>query len=114
LPESVNFRNVPYVACGGSLSLRVRLTPKGGRNGFSGIYGGPDGPALKAAVSAPPEGGKANAALIKLLSKTLKLPKGAFTITSGPKGRNKVILIAGEAGDISRRLDQLTGGEEPK
>jgi hypothetical protein len=47
-------------------------------------------------VSAPAEGGKANAALIRLLAKTWRLPKTAFTITAGPKSRRKTLFIEGE------------------
>lgn len=50
---------------------------------------------LKVAVTAPPEDGKANKALIKLLAKAWKLPKGAMTIKKGAKDRRKTLFIEG-------------------
>ncbi len=48
---------------------------------------------LKVRVSAPPEDGKANKALIEVLSKHFKLPKRCFVIESGLTSRLKVISI---------------------
>ena len=53
--------------------------------------------ALKARVTAPPEDGRANAALIKLLAKTWRLPKSAITIVAGQRDRTKTLLIEGDA-----------------
>ena len=50
-------------------------------------------PCLRVAVTAPPEGGKANAALIKLMSRTLKLAKSRISITSGETSRNKMLML---------------------
>jgi uncharacterized protein YggU (UPF0235/DUF167 family) len=47
-------------------------------------------------VTAVPEDGKANAALLKLLAKTWKLPKTSLTIASGATSRRKVVQIAGD------------------
>ena len=47
-------------------------------------------------MTAVPEGGKANAALLKLLAKTWKLPKTSLTIASGATSRRKVVHIAGD------------------
>ncbi len=48
---------------------------------------------LKAYVTCVPEDGKANAAVIALLAKTLRLPKSAFTIVRGQTSRNKLVDI---------------------
>lgn len=50
-------------------------------------------PLFKIYVTAPPEDGKANESIIKLLSKRFGLPKSAFTITKGLTGRDKVVKI---------------------
>ncbi len=60
--------------------------------------------ALAVRVSAPPEGGKANAALVKLLAKTWKLPKSAITIAAGHGGRQKSLLIAGDPKALEPKL----------
>ena len=46
-------------------------------------------------IAAPPVDGKANAALIAFVAKTLGLPKGAVTIIRGETSRNKVIRVEG-------------------
>ena len=56
---------------------------------------GPHGDALKIAITAPPVEGKANAHLIKFLSKRLKVPKSAITIASGELSRDKVVDVDG-------------------
>ena len=48
---------------------------------------------LKVKVKAPPDKGKANKAVIKVLEKELKLAKGSIEITSGTTSSRKVIEI---------------------
>lgn len=85
---------------GDPIVLRVRLTPKAARNAVQGWAQNADGvPTLKVSVTAVPEGGKANDALIKLLSKHYNLPKSAFSLKSGATDRNKVLLVYGAARD---------------
>lgn len=77
--------------------LVVRLTPKAGANAIRSRAAEGDGtPVLKVSVTAVPEDGKANAALIALLAKAWKLPKGAFSIVSGATDRRKTLHIAGD------------------
>jgi len=92
--------------CGARLS--VRLTPKAAHNKVVGVIAAQEGKTvLKVAVTAVPEKGKANAALVKLLAKSLGLPKSAFLITSGQSDRNKQIFIEAQAGEVRRRLDKM-------
>jgi len=70
--------------------LPVRLTPNGGRDAIDGVEQDADGNAhLKIRISAVPEGGKANKALIVLLAKKLGLPKSSITFISGETARKK-------------------------
>ena len=55
-----------------SAQLEVGVQPRAKRNALEAV----DGQALKAYVTAPPEGGKANDALIALLAKALGVAKG--------------------------------------
>jgi uncharacterized protein (TIGR00251 family) len=74
------------------LSFPVRLTPKGGRDAIEGWTEGPDGKRyLKARVSAPPEDGKANDALLRLIAKALDVAKTKVRIVSGGASRMKII-----------------------
>ena len=50
---------------------------------------------LKVKVKAPPEKGKANKAVVKVLEKNLDLPKGSINIASGTSSSRKVISING-------------------
>ena len=64
-------RNTPFTPASGGVSVRVRLTPKATRNAVAGIAKDAQGiTALKATVTASPEGGKANKALIGMLAKS--------------------------------------------
>lgn len=79
------------------VTLAVRLTPKASANRLQGLAREAGGACvLKVAVTAPPEKGKANAALIKLLSKAWSLPKTSLTVISGATDRHKVLHIAGD------------------
>ena len=88
--------------------LAVRLTPNGGRDAFDGVEVTADGLAhLKARVTAVPEKGKANKALIVLLSKRLKVPKTAISVVSGDTARQKILRIEGDPEDLKSRIDAL-------
>lgn len=56
---------------------------------------GPFGDALKVAVAAAPEKGKANAALKKLLANALGMPVRALTLAAGNTSRRKVVIVHG-------------------
>lgn len=71
--------------------LPVKVTPKGGKDVILPYAVGDEAMRLK--VSAPPEDGKANTAVIALLSGMLKLPKSRLAITSGEKSRHKQVAI---------------------
>lgn len=88
--------------------LAVRLTPNGGRDALDGVEVSADGLAhLKARVTAVPEKGKANKALIALLSKALKVPKSSISVSSGDTARQKILRIEGDPEDLKSRLDAL-------
>ncbi|WP_142849446.1 DUF167 family protein [Telmatospirillum sp. J64-1] len=102
---SSEFSDLPLTLAADGVRLAVRLTPKASRNRIEGLAAEADGShILKVSVTAIPEDGKANAALIKLLAKEWKLPKGAFEIVVGATDRRKVVHITGEAEDIRQRL----------
>jgi uncharacterized protein len=93
---------------GGILRLRVRLTPRGGRDRVDGFA--PDAAGervLRVRVAAPPVDGAANAALVRLLAKALGVPKSAVTIVSGETSRGKTVEVVGEPADLAKRLGEL-------
>ncbi len=88
--------------------LAVRLTPNGGRDAIDGIETEGDGEShLKARVTAVPEKGKANKALIALLSKALGTPKSSIELISGDTSRKKILRIEGDPEDLIERLETL-------
>ena len=90
------------------LALAVRLTPKGGRDAIEGWTSAADGKRrLKARVSASPQDGKANVALIALLARFFAVPKSAVAIASGAASRYKNVEIAGDVQALRARLDAL-------
>lgn len=90
------------------LRLAVRLTPNGGRDAIEGTETGADGEDhLKVRVTAVPEKGKANKALIALVAKRLGVPKSSITIISGETARKKILRIEGDPEDLKSRLEAL-------
>ena len=92
----------------GSLSFRLRLTPRGGRDAIDGWARGADGQEqLNARVSVPPEDGKANAALIALLSKALGVARSRIRIAAGETARLKTIEISPATDALVARLQTM-------
>ena len=99
----------PWQTTDNGLLLTVRLTPKGGRDCLEGIVEDVDGrAAIKARVSALPIDGAANAALIKLLAKTLGVPKSKVRFASGETARIKRLHVVGDGADLQRKLLDIT------
>lgn len=74
--------------------ISVRLTPSASKNaviGWDKDVSGND--ILKICVTAIPENGKANQALIKLLSKTWKIAKSEIVIVKGETERHKILSV---------------------
>ena len=86
----------------------MRLTPRGGPDRIDGLTDGPDGLVLQDRVAAPPENGAANAALIRLLSRALQIPRTSIRMVSGQTARVKAVEIDGDPPEITSRLDGLT------
>ncbi len=96
---------MPIVATAGGVRTAVRLTPRGRADRIDGIGRTADGASvLLVSVSAPPADGRANDALLRLLAKEWDIARRDLTIVSGPKSRNKVVHVAGEASPLFERL----------
>ena len=72
------------------MELQVRVQPKARRNSIEVV----EGSKLKVYVTAAPEGGKANDAVIALLAKSLGISKSHIRILRGHKNRDKLLDIA--------------------
>jgi len=81
--------------------LRLRVKPGGRRDRLVGPYGG----ALKLEVQAPPDRGKANAAVIALLARLLDVPRSAVVLVGGTTSQDKIVEIQGiDAEALCKRL----------
>ncbi len=98
---------VPFGIEPDGLRLFIRLTPKAKKTAINNMMTDGDGKCvLKASVTAVPEKGKANSALIKLLSKEWKLAKSHFEVISGETDRNKTLLLKGDAQALAQQLKE--------
>jgi uncharacterized protein (TIGR00251 family) len=75
----------------GGITIGVRVTPRSSR---SEVVGFEDG-VLKVRISASPVDNAANAELIKVLAKTLNVPKSSIEIISGQTSRVKRVRVGG-------------------
>tara|TARA_R110000782_G_scaffold145080_1_gene237863 strand:+ start:637 stop:924 length:288 start_codon:yes stop_codon:yes gene_type:complete len=79
-----------------SARLAVRLTPGASADRIDGWDVDAEGRAvLKVRVRARPVEGEANTALLKLLARTLGVPKSAVTLQRGGQSRLKMIRVEG-------------------
>jgi uncharacterized protein (TIGR00251 family) len=89
--------------------LRLRVSPGAGRSTVVGRHG----EGWKIRVAAAPERGRANDALVELLSRTLDVPRRSVQLVSGATARDKVVELAGVAPEeIDRRLAAAGGKEQ--
>ena len=87
--------------------LPVRAQPRARKAGVVGEQRG----ALKVAVTAPPEDGKANAALVEVLAEALAVRRSQVDLLSGQTSRDKKFLIRGATRSaVEGRMHQLIGG----
>jgi uncharacterized protein (TIGR00251 family) len=81
--------------------LRLRVSPGAGRTEIVGRHG----EAWKVRVTAPPERGRANQAVVRLLAERLGVPTSGLEVISGLSGRDKVVELQGlDAAEAERRL----------
>jgi len=97
----------PFSVVDGSLKLRLRVTPKAARSAIGDVVADGQGcGVLKVAVTAIPEKGNANTAVIALLAKSWKLRKSDIEVVRGASQRTKTILIRNGDQALATRLDR--------
>lgn len=75
------------------MQMTVKVTPGAKEDKIVSI----EGNLIKLRVSAAPDKGKANLAVIDLLAKHYKVPKRCVIIKSGHTSKTKTVLIEGES-----------------
>lgn len=82
--------------------LTVWAQPGASRDRIVGLRGD----AVKVAVSAPPEKGKANRAIEKVIAAALGVRKSRVRVVAGHASREKTVEIEGvAAGDVERLIE---------
>jgi uncharacterized protein YggU (UPF0235/DUF167 family) len=79
--------------------LRLRVIPGARNAGVVGRYG----EAWKLRVTAAPEQGKANSAVLELLADTLAVPAASLRLVAGHASRDKTVEVSGLAADEAER-----------
>ncbi len=74
-----------------SVKINLRVIPRAKRDAIEGFSAN----VLRVRVTAAPQDGKANQAVVKLLARHLRLSRSSVVITSGAKSRDKVVEIFG-------------------
>ena len=88
----------------GGTRLRLRVRPGARKNAIVGPHGG----ALKISVTAAPERGKANEAVVELLASALAISRASVAIVSGQTCANKVVVVALKPEVVAERLSAGT------
>lgn len=90
--------------------LKLRISAGARRNALMGWRGD----ALKISITAAPEKGKANKAVIKLLAAQLDIPAASISIKRGQTSPDKTIEILGlSPTEAQQRLQKLIGAPPP-
>lgn len=76
---------------GEDVLIWVKAVPEASRDEISGVVGD----RLKIRISAPPEGGKANKAICKLLASSLGVKPNQISIERGETSPAKIVRITG-------------------
>ena len=85
--------------------VRVRVQPKSSRNQVVGCRG----ETLRLRVTAPPEEGQANEAVVSLLAGVLDVPKSRIEIVRGHASRDKMVVVWLAPEEVRRRLEEQAG-----
>ena len=101
----------PWLAAADGIILSVRLTPRGGRDAVENVEQLADGRSvLRVRVRAAPSSGEANAALVKLVARTLGVAARDVSLVAGATARLKRLRVAGTAATLAAALEKICAG----
>jgi hypothetical protein len=105
---------VPWRSSATGISIALRVTPRGGRDGIDGVERLADGRSvLKVRVRAIADGGEANRAVLHLLAKSLGVPKASVRLLSGAASRLKQVAVDGDPARLGETLRQIAAARSP-
>lgn len=93
---------------GEDLEIRIKAVPGARRDEIAGSIGD----RIKVRVTAPPEGGRANEAILRLLSAALAVPERSVELASGGASPRKSWLVRGAAGRAEVAARILAGSQD--
>ena len=98
----------PWTATADSVVVIVRLTPRGGRDAIDGVAKLTDGRSvLKVRVRAAPSEGEANAALMKLIAKSLGVAMRNVSLVAGASTLLKYLRLSGAGAMLAATLEKI-------
>ncbi|MBV8525228.1 MAG: DUF167 domain-containing protein [Acetobacteraceae bacterium] len=85
--------------------VAIRLSPRAKTDRLLSVVTMAEGRhAIKASVTAPPQDGRANEALLHLLSQAWRLPRASLAVIAGSAARNKTVSITGDPHQLFTEL----------
>jgi uncharacterized protein YggU (UPF0235/DUF167 family) len=101
---------LPYRLTASGVTLSLRVTPNAVTDRFEGVEQRDDGSAvLRLRVAAVADRGRANAAVMALIAKSVGVPKSAVRLLAGETARLKLVAIDGDGPALAARLAALLG-----
>ena len=86
-------------ACPGGVEIDLKVVPGARSDGIAGRLGR----RVKVRTSAPPEAGKANKAIAKILAKAFDVPQRNVELLAGPASPEKTVRISDVDLDTARQ-----------
>ncbi len=112
MSSSAEAEGACWQAVASGIRLRLKVQPKARRNAIDGVMPDADGGrVIRLAVTAAPEDGKANQAVIALLARALGVAKAAISVVAGATDRRKLVEIRGDPAELGAVLDTLLKGK---
>ncbi len=97
----------------GGLLLSLRVTPGAAHDEVGGLHTAADGAvSLIVKVTAAPDKGRANKAVIETLARACRLPKSALSLVSGETGRSKTVLVSGDGAAVEALVAARMNGSK--
>jgi uncharacterized protein len=83
----------------------IRLSPRARSDRLRGIAAtAKGGRAIKVSVTAPAQDGRANEALLQLLSQVWRIPRRDLSLAAGAGSRSKMVRVAGDSHELLTKL----------
>jgi uncharacterized protein YggU (UPF0235/DUF167 family) len=101
--SAISADDLDLVEVEGGVRLRLRVRAGARQNALLGTHAG----ALKLSVTAAPEKGKANKALLALLADRLDLSASSIELVSGASAQDKTVVVPLGPAALRRRLSGL-------